>query len=352
MASNTSSFPSVSRRPLALLPTALEPAERLGAALGAQSLLTKRDDRAGDPYGGNKVRKLQYLLGDAFARGCDAVVTFGAAGSNHALATAIYAQQAGLDCYAVLTDQVQTPWVANTLRWHCLLGTRIVPAAGFAESQAEAARLKAAHPAGPDQLYEVPWGGSSPLGSLGFVDAGAELAAQLAAAGVTGPVRVYLPCGTMGSVAGLLVGLGQAGVQSGLQATVVSVKVVPQNVVDAAAVLRLAAAIGDLLPKGTAPRQDDLAAHLEFRAEFAGPGYAMPTPECQEAVALGRDLADWKLDTTYSGKALACVVADARSGRLAGQTAVFWQTWNSRPYPAGLAGVDVSGLPAAFSGFF
>lgn len=348
MASSTSSFPSVNKLALASLPTALEPARRLGAAIGAPDLLTKRDDLAGNPYGGNKVRKLEYLLGDAIARGCDAVVTFGAAGSNHALATAIYAKQVGLQCYAVLTDQIQTPWVANTLRWHCLLGTRIVPAAGFVESQAEAERLKAARPGGPGRLYEVPWGGSSPLGSLGFVDAGVELAVQLAAAGVRGPVRVYLPCGTMGSVAGLLIGLRRAR----MPATVVSVKVVPQNVVDAAAVLRLAAATSALLPAGTAPAADDLAGHLEFRSEFAGPGYAMPTPECIEAVALARDLEGFRLDTTYSGKALACLVADARSGRLAGHTPVFWQTWSSRPYPAGLESVDVAGLPAAFGKFF
>ena len=132
----------------------------------------------------------------------------------------------------------------------------------------------------------------------------------------------------------------------------VSVKVVPQNVVDAAAVLQLASAILRLLPAGTAPALDDLAAHLEFRTEFAGEGYAVPTPECVEAVALARDLEHWKLDTTYSGKALACLVADARSGRLAGHTPVFWQTWNSRPYPAGLERVDVSRLPAAFGKFF
>ncbi len=348
MASSTSSSPSVTRLALAALPTALEPARRMGAAIGAPDLLTKRDDLAGATYGGNKVRKLEYLLGDALARGCDAVVTFGAAGSNHALATAVYAKQAGLDCYAVLTDQIQTPWVAKTLRWHCLLGTRVIAAAGYLETQAEAARLKAIHSAGPDKLYEIPWGGSSPLGSLGFVDAGAELATQLEAADVTGPVRVYLPCGTMGSVAGLLIGLRQAGVP----ATVVSVKVVPQNVVDKAAVLQLASAIRPLLPAGTAPGMDDLAAHLEFRTEFAGEGYAVPTPECVEAVELARDLEHWKIDTTYSGKALACLVADARSGRLAGQTPVFWQTWNSRAYPAGLEGVDVSQLPAAFGKFF
>ena len=75
---------------------------------------------------------------------------------------------------------------------------------------------------------------------------------------------------------------------------------------------------------------DDLAAHLEFRTEFAGEGYAMPTPECVEAVALARDLEGFRLDTTYSGKALACLVADARSGRLAGATPVVATTTEGR----------------------
>lgn len=348
MASSTSSYPSVNKLALAALPTPLEAASRLGANVGAAGLLTKRDDLAGLAYGGNKVRKLEYLLADARQRHCDALVTFGAAGSNHALATAVYAREAGLACFAVLTDQIVTPWVANTLRWHLLLGTHIVPAATYAGTQAEADRLRSVHPTGPDRLYEIPWGGSSPLGSLGFVDAGTELAAQLAAAGVQGPLRVYLPCGTMGSVAGLLVGLRLAKVE----ATVVSVKVVPQNVVDGAAVLRLAAAICELLPPGTAPALTDLAAHLEFRAGFEGEGYALPTPGCIEAVALARDLEGFRLDTTYSGKALACLIADARSGNLAGHTPVFWQTWNSRPYPPNLATVDVSGLPPAFRKFF
>jgi len=333
---------------LAVLPTTLEPAARLGAAIGAPGLLTKRDDLAGPIYGGNKIRKLEYLFGDAVKAGCDAVVTFGAAGSNHALATAIYAKQAGLICHAVLTDQVQTPWVANTLRWHGLLGTRLSPATGFAETQTEALRLRATHPSGPNRLYEVAWGGSSPIGSLGFVDAGAELATQLSAAGLNGPFRVYLPCGTMGSVAGLLAGLCIAGVP----ATVVSVKVVPQNVVDAAAVLRLAVAVQDLLSAHSTPSTAELAAHLEFRPEFAGDGYALPTPECLEATALALELEGFKLDTTYSGKALACLVADARSGRLAGHIPIFWQTWNSRPYPVGLDQVDVTRLPAEFHKFF
>jgi len=330
------------------LPTALEPSGQLGAAIGASGLLMKRDDLSGPVYGGNKVRKLEYLLADALGRGCEAVLTFGAAGSNHALATAIYAKQVGLACHAVLTDQVQTPWVANTLRWHGLLGTSVVPAKDRVDVRAQAARLREASTTSPDRLFEVPWGGSSPTGSLGFVDAGLELAAQLAAAGISAPVRIYLPCGTMGSVAGLLVGLAAAR----LPATVVSVKVVPQPVVNAAAVLKLAAAIRELLPPELHSRADDLASSLEFRTEFAGEGYALPTPECIEAVALARDLAGLKLDTTYSGKALACLVADARGGRLTGCTPVFWQTWNSRPYPAGLEAVDITRLPAEFQKFF
>ncbi len=336
-----------SRVRLATLPTALEACPGLGAAIGAPGLLTKRDDLAGAEYGGNKVRKLEYLLGDALDRGCDAVVTFGAAGSNHALATAIYARQVGLTCWAVLTDQVQTPWVANTLRWHGLLGTRLRHGTGFAETRLAAERLRASHPAGPQGLYEIAWGGSSPLGSLGFVDAGTELALQLAAAGLTGPVRVYLPCGTMGSVAGLLVGLGRAGVA----ATVVSVKVVPQNVVDAAAVLQLASEIERLLPPPALTSGKSHRASLEFRPEFAGEGYALPTPEAREALALARDLAGFSLDTTYSGKALACLISDARTGRLEGHIPVFWQTWNSRPYPAELAAVDATRLPAEFQKF-
>ena len=339
----------MSKLNLAMLPTALESAALLGAAIGAPRLLTKRDDLSGPVYGGNKVRKLEYLLGDARRRGCDAVVTFGAAGSNHALATAIYAQQASFDCYAILTDQVPTAYVANTLRWHCLVGTRLIPAAGFAECPAAAAQLRATHPTGPDRLYEIPWGGSSPLGSLGFVAAGVELGAQLSAAGLRAPARIYLPCGTMGSVAGLLLGLRLAKVP----ATVVSVKVVPQQVVNADAVLALASAVAAEMQRHytAIPTLPEAGAGLEFRAEFVGDGYAQPTPECLEAVALARDMGGFKLDTTYSGKALACLIADARSGRLAGEIPIFWQTWNSRPYPSGLENVDTRSLPAPLHKF-
>lgn len=337
------------RHPIALLPTPLEPAPRLGAAMGAPGLLTKRDDLSGQPYGGNKVRKLEYLLGEALARGCDSVLTFGAAGSNHALATAIYARQAGLACHGVLTGQVPTPYVANALRWHGLVGTRLWAAQGFRATAALARKIRAAHPGGPDAVYEIPWGGSSVAGTAGFVAAGLELAAQFRAAGLDGPARIYLPCGTMGSVAGLALGLQVAG----LPATVVSVKVVPQEQVSAAAVGQLATdtnlALHRLDP--AFPPLDAPAGGVEFRSGFLGAGYAEPTAEGLEAIRLAADLEGFRVDSTYSGKALACLVADARGGRLGDAIPVFWQTYNSRPYPEELAQADTGHVPAALRHF-
>ena len=332
------------RRQLAGLPTALEPAPRLAAALGLPALLVKRDDLSGQPYGGNKIRKLEYLLGDALARGCDTVLTFGAAGSNHALATSIYARQLGLDCHAILSEQVQTPWVADTLRWHLQLGTRLTPAAGYPQMLAAAADIRARHPGGSEKVYEITWGGSSPLGTIGFVAAGVEIAAQLAATGVHGPVRIYVACGTMGSVAGLVLGLHLAG----SDATVVAVPILPTERVAVPAVVALCEAASQLMREQDAdvPACPDPGSRFEFRSGFLGAGYAQATPEGIEAMQLAAELAGLKTETTYTAKALACLIADARSGRLDGAVPVFWQTLNSQPKPPGLAAVDTSRLPA------
>lgn len=347
------SFPELARRlprrGIALLPTPLEPAPGLGQAIGAPHLLTKRDDIAGRPYGGNKVRKLEYLLGDALAQGCDGVLTFGAAGSNHALATAIYAIEAGLACHVVLTHQVRTPYLADTLRWHALIGTRVHAIRGMDGTRARAEEIRSHHPGGPARLYQIPWGGSSVLGTTGFVEAGLELAAQFRSSNLGGPARIYLPCGTMGSVAGLALGLAVAG----LPATVVSVRVVPQEAVSGEAIGRLVEATNQDLHRRDAhfPLVPEAPRQIELRTGYVGGGYAHVTPEARAAATLARDTQGLKVDTTYSAKALACLMDDARAGRLRDCVPVFWQTYNSRPCPAGLDRVDTSGLPESFQSY-
>ena len=336
---------SLPRVPLSTLPTALEPTQRLGTVLGAPGLLVKRDDLSGQPYGGNKLRKLEYLLGDALARGCDTVLTFGAAGSNHALATSVYARQLGLHCHAIVSEQVQTPWVADTLRWHLQLGTWLTPAGSYAQMLEAAGSIRAEHPGGPEKVYEITWGGSSPLGTIGFVAAGFEIAAQLADLGVQEPVRIYVACGTMGSVAGLVLGLYLAG----SDATVVAVPILPMERIAAPAIVALCDAAGKLMQEHDAsvPACPDPQSRFEFRSGFLGAGYAQATPEGLEAMHLADELAGLKTETTYTAKALACLIADARSGRLDGAVPVFWQTLNSQPKPPGLDAVDIARLPVS-----
>jgi 1-aminocyclopropane-1-carboxylate deaminase/D-cysteine desulfhydrase-like pyridoxal-dependent ACC family enzyme len=169
----------------------------------------KRDDR-NELYGGNKIRKLEYLLGDAKARGKSTVLTFGRIGSNHALATAVHAANHDMKAICVLLDQPRTQKVAQTLRWHLHVGTQLEiladPNATVADAERVAERI-ISH----TDAYRIAWGGSMAVGSLGWVDAGySEVPQQLRSNGIAGDVRIYLPCGSMGTTSGLLLGLALA----------------------------------------------------------------------------------------------------------------------------------------------
>lgn len=323
------------------LPTPLDRAEELGEELGLETLWIKRDDLTALTYGGNKVRKLEYAFADAQARRCDSVVTFGAAGSNHVLATAIYAQQLGLTCYGVLTEQAVTPYVANTLRYHAKIGTKLVPADGYYGSEETADDIEKRHPTGANKVYRLTWGGSSWRGTVGFVNAAFELADQLKHA--EAPDKIYVACGTMGTAVGLAIGLRLAQ----LPTEVIAVQVVPNPVTTEENLRKLfEETIGELHAlDDEIPLLDNPLVNLTLRTEFLGSGYAIPTPECNEAVDLIDRTEGLHLETTYTGKGLAALVSDARSGALQGQQVAFWNTYNSRPYPRGLAKVDTSHLP-------
>jgi 1-aminocyclopropane-1-carboxylate deaminase/D-cysteine desulfhydrase-like pyridoxal-dependent ACC family enzyme len=326
------------------LPTPVEDATALAAELDLADLRIKRDDLSAPLYGGNKVRKLDFLLADALARKCDSVVTFGAAGSNHALATSIYAAERGLSCYAVLTDQPVTAYAAPTLRYHLSLGTQLVLAEGFQGSIRAADEIRSRHPTGADRVYEITWGGSSWLGAAAFVNAAFELASQLKGANV--PDKIYVACGTMGTAVGLALGLRAAD----LSTKIVAVQVVPKPVATIGSFEKLFETTNRELHDHDAsfPILDDPLDNVDFRSEFLGPGYAIPTPECTQAVRLTNETLELKLETTYTGKAMAALVHDARAGDLAGSSVMFWNTYNSRPFPAGLEAIPIDALPAPF----
>ncbi len=329
------------RRRLGKLPVPVDALPSLAAELDVAELLVKRDDLSGERYGGNKVRKLEYLLADALARDCDAVISFGAVGSNHLLATAVYAQHCGLRCYGVMTPQPPSPQVAAKLRYHAHLDSRLMLTEGMRGVEHCAETLLAAHPGGASRVYRIPWGGSSWLGVVGFIGAALELAQQLAEP----PDLIYLANGTMGTSVGLAIGCRLLGWPT----RIVAVRVAPFPVNNEEILLRLFRSSIDALTEHEPrfPAFDDPFVNIQPRDEFLGPGYAIPTPAAREAIELLKRHAGLALDDTYTGKAMAALIADARSGALADRRVLFWHSYNSRPFPPGIDRAPIERLPEA-----
>jgi 1-aminocyclopropane-1-carboxylate deaminase/D-cysteine desulfhydrase-like pyridoxal-dependent ACC family enzyme len=341
-------FPAVARTihraGLAELPTPLEVHD--GGVLGLRvgRLMVKRDDLSGRAYGGNKVRKLEFLLGEAVHRGAAGVLTFGVAGSNHALATSIYARARGLTSYSMLTRQSNAAYVRRNLLAGFHAGARLMAFDSEEAAAAGARQLIDAARARGELIVGIPGGGSSPVGCLGFVNAGLELAGQIRALGLPEPDRVYLALGTVGTAAGLLLGMRLAG----LATRMVAVRVVREDVARPGRLTALIRDTGKLLGFADAP-VDELP---EVRHEFIGPGYARFTPEGVAALGLAHRHLGLKLEGTYTGKAFAALLEDARAGRLEGETILFWDTYNSRPLnPEALSG-DYRELPEPFHFYF
>jgi len=316
---------------------------------GMDELLVKRDDVSGAPYGGNKVRKLEFLLGRALAEGAPEVITFGAAGSNHALATAIYAARTGLRCHSVLVPQTNAANVRrNLLRSHTV-HARLHACSGRSES-ARCVRtiFRDTYARTGRCPHVIPPGGSSPVGVLGFVNAAFELARQCASVGL--PDVIYVPSGTMGTCIGLLLGLRLMGAPTRVEA--VSVTTAPFSCTEKAEALfnatnRLLHADDPTVPLVPFP-----CGRFSFRREFLGEGYGIYTEEGMAAIQTAREKANIRLEGTYTGKAFAALLADANRGALVGKRVLFWDTYNSRDFSADIEGTDYRTLPAPFHAYF
>lgn len=319
-------FPGVSALPvahIAALPTPLEPMRLAHATSEGLELWVKRDDATNALYGGNKVRKLDFLLGRALAEKRAAVITFGAYGSNHALATAVHARALGIEPHIIMSPQAPTAFARDTLLAHAGLRTHLHLVEDW-EGEREAARVA-------DELTErdgtepavFPMGGSSPLGAVGFVNAAAEVAQS-------GFDALYVAAGTLGTAVGLAVGLAALGAAT----RVVAVRVTPAKLANmeiartlTEGIIALMSSVDERFPRLVL---EDLA--LDLRDEFFEPGYAVPTAAAQAAVELAGQTG-LALETTYTGKALQALQTDAHLGQLPGDRILFWDTYHSGPTP-------------------
>ena len=304
------------RHRLATLPTPLQRAPNLERALGrdAPRIYLKRDDLTGLAFGGNKARKLEYLVADALAQEATVLVTEGAAQSNHARITAAAAAIAGLRCVLVL-DARHGAEVAGNLFLDQLLGAevRIVP--GKAERAAEMARVAEALRAAGESPYLIPTGGSVPIGAAGYVAAVGEILEQLMTV-ADAPSRLYAATGSLGTQAGLVVGACAFAAPFAVYG--IAVEQTVERLVAEGVDLANATAERIGLQARFAPGD------LVVDGDYIGAGYGLPTAEGIAAIRLLARTEAVFLDPVYSGKAMAGLLSHVRVGQVGPDDAVIF----------------------------
>ncbi|MBF4510360.1 MAG: pyridoxal-phosphate dependent enzyme [Aeromicrobium sp.] len=336
--------------PLGTFPTPVQRLDALERELDIGELWVKRDDLSGTLYGGNKVRKLEFTLADALRSGAREVVTFGGLGSNHALATTVYARHLRLGVTLFLTPQPVTGHVRRTLLLYHHFGAE-VRLARDADDALERARAlcderEAATGRAP---YVVPYGGTTPLATAGMIDAGMELAMQAVHGECPVPDCVYVAMGSMGTAAGITLGLSVAEFPTEVRA----VQVTPESVASAGRLGDLIEATADAMCAFDPGCGCTVSVSTNVRVvdRYVADGYGTPTPESRRAMELGAS-AGLVLDETYTAKTLAAIIADAEAGMLSEARVVFWDTFDSHDFSAVAVGIDHRALPGEFHPFF
>jgi len=307
------------RRPrvsIAHLPTPLEMLPRLTAYLGGPQLWAKRDDQTGLATGGNKTRKLEFLVAEALAQGADTLVTCGAAQSNHARQTAAAAARFGLACTLVLRGE-PPPQAQGNLLLDELLGAEIVWAGADdltarLEETADALRSRGRRP------YVVPYGGSNPVGVCGYVAAMEELLAQAAQAGLSFD-HIVLASSSGGTQAGLTVAARALNYRGRILGISVDLPADPLR----RRMAELATATADHLGLPLTFAPEDFAVEDGYR----GGGYGVISDLEREAIRLLARTEGLLLDPVYTGRAFGGLIDLIRRGVFSPQERVlFWHT--------------------------
>jgi D-cysteine desulfhydrase len=327
--------------PLAHLPTPLERLERLSAQANAE-IWVKRDGLTHPTYGGNKIRKFEFVFGDALRKGARVVITGGGLGSHHTLATAFTARQFGMQAVCSYYCQPIGEEVIRNLRRSASLGVDAHfcgDYAGLALSFVWQTLRWFARTGWPP--YFVYPGAPGVLGTLGYVNAAFEIKAQLAQMTPRQPHTIFVAVGSCGTFAGLLLGARLAGLDS----HIVGVRVIEEDIANRPKIASIANRTARWLQ-----RRDPSVPQLAIKAEdvdlldgYLGPGYAHPTPEALAAVELVARSEGLPLETTYTGKAMAALLDRAK--QIPRERLLFIDTYVENP---ALEEGDYRTLPEAF----
>ena len=289
------------------------PVERVATPAG--ELWLKRDDLSGQTLGGNKVRALEFLL--AGAGPGDEVLTVGARGSTHALATAVYGKHLGARVTVLRWRQEMTAGAHAVAKRTAHTAHETIDAFSPVDAMMRAMLIRLRR-----RPRWVPAGGTSALGALGHVNAALELAEQIAAGRLPVPARVVVPLGSGGTAAGLALGFAMAGVDT----TLVCASVAPRIIANKARVLRIANACARLIERSTGAHiaRPDARRLVVEHGEYGG-AYGRETERGREATRWMHATHGVSLDPTYSAKALAVVLGVPVPG-----PTLFWLTYDAR----------------------
>ena len=305
---------------LAHLPTPLEPLPRLSEELGLD-LWIKRDDCTGLAGGGNKTRKLEFLLGAAFEADADTLVTQGAVQSNHVRQTAAAAAAHGLACEIILEERTgskATDYVGNgNVLLDRLFGATLRTVPGGTDMVAELEKTAAEVRARGGKPYVIPGGGSNPVGALGYVDCAREIVVQADEMDLE-VHRIVTATGSAGTHAGLVAGLAVMGADI----PVLGIGVRAPKDRQEANVFKLAEETAALLGQPGRVTRDMVVADCDY----VGEGYGLIDQGVIDALTLAARTDGIVLDPVYSGKAMKGLIALARAGQFRGETVVFLHT--------------------------
>ena len=317
---------SIPHFPLGNFPTPVERLSNLERAIGFKSFWIKRDDLSGPLGGGNKVRKLEYMFAAASqANFRKRLFTIGPTGSNHVRATAVYGKASGFDVECLLFKQPPTDYSETNYRAICEHATQVHEVkymhTMFARYTYE--QMKTVLGVGKER-YFIAAGGSSPLGSVGYVKAVLELKAQIEADLLPEPRFIFVPVGTCGTIAGLIVGVRLAGLRTQIVGIRVADWVVANSWAISRMVRRILRLIGAVDADEINPRRTKL-----WHGDF-GKGYAIPTEAGMRAVALMAEYEDITLENTYTGKTLAGLTHYIKAHGWEGEPILFWHTYGGK----------------------
>lgn len=310
------------RRSLGCFPTPLHELPRLSEALDGPRLFIKRDDLTGRGMGGNKIRKLEFLLGEAIEQGCDTILTAGAAQSNHCRQTAAAAAACGLACHLALGGEDSEPLTGNLLLDH-LLGAQIHWCGSYRKGEtleeiAEEIRREGGSP------YVAPYGGSNATGAMGYVEASRELAGQLVERELE-LTHIVLASSSGGTQAGLIVGHEMFS----LRAQIIGIQIDPEGIEGRSLSENVTRIANELACRSGLSRvfsRDE----VWVESGYFGGGYGVVGEREREAIRLVASLEGILLDPVYTGRAMGGLIDLVRRGRFHREDSVlFWHTGGS-----------------------